>query len=225
MKETTVNSTDLQMEKLQIEKLKLEIQDLTDKHRWTDRTVRFIPLLSVLITVAGFCFGVYQFREQQKENEAKLLQTSALEITREKRQKIENQLTGFYYPLELRLQKESVFWSFMNYERRGIPTAEKNSILNSQDELLKIMYSHPDVMVNNPLLKGQIFGFVRYAEGVKGRLSGSDFRPNEIDLKVLEDFSILVLDQIPVVEKHYQECMKSPILCTDIIWEREAVSP
>jgi hypothetical protein len=52
----------------QLEKLRLEIQGLQSKNNWDDRVARYIPLLSVLITVAGFSFGVYQFRVQQKYN-------------------------------------------------------------------------------------------------------------------------------------------------------------
>ena len=52
----------------QLEKLRLEIQSLQSKNKWDDRVARYIPLLTVLITVAGFSFGVYQFRIQQKYN-------------------------------------------------------------------------------------------------------------------------------------------------------------
>ena len=54
--------------KSEIEKLQLEIRGLKNKGNWADRAVRYIPLMSVLITVVGLCFGVYQFRIQQYEN-------------------------------------------------------------------------------------------------------------------------------------------------------------
>ncbi len=52
----------------QLEKLRLEIDDLKNKSKWDERVSRYIPLISVLVTVAGFTFGVYQFRVQHKAN-------------------------------------------------------------------------------------------------------------------------------------------------------------
>jgi hypothetical protein len=52
----------------ELEKLRLEIQSLKSKNGWGEKVAQFTPLFTVLIAVAGFCFGVYQFNIQQKEN-------------------------------------------------------------------------------------------------------------------------------------------------------------
>src|SRR2546423_13662623 len=153
---------------LQVEKLQLEIIDLKGKNKWADRAARYIPLLSVLITVAGFCFGVYQFRAQQKDNEARLVESHEIESTKARHQKIEKQLTEFYYPIALRLGADFSYWVILRniygYYRKQVVTTEREAILANEAEILKIIYSHPDVMENNPKLKEEIFHFVDYAE-------------------------------------------------------------
>jgi hypothetical protein len=61
----------------ELEKLYLENQKLRSEGRghWSDRLTAFIPLLSAIIAVAGFLFGVYQFQSQQHVRDA----TSRLE--------------------------------------------------------------------------------------------------------------------------------------------------
>ena len=49
----------------QLEKLQLEIAQL-NKSRWTDRIGPFTNLLSIVIAVSGFLFGIYQFQKQQQ---------------------------------------------------------------------------------------------------------------------------------------------------------------
>jgi hypothetical protein len=63
----TENISDLKA-RAELEKLNLEIQNLKSKNGWSEKVAQFTPLLTVLIAVAGFCFGVYQFNSQQKEN-------------------------------------------------------------------------------------------------------------------------------------------------------------
>lgn len=53
---------------LELEKLKLEIEEIKGRNRWADRIARYIPLISGLIAVAAFVFGVIQYTNQQKEN-------------------------------------------------------------------------------------------------------------------------------------------------------------
>jgi len=59
---------DAQLKNLELEndKLKLEIQSLIDKDSWTNKVEKYIPVITALIAVAGFWFGVYQFHRQEK---------------------------------------------------------------------------------------------------------------------------------------------------------------
>ena len=52
----------------QLEKLKLEIQELKNKDSFSNKLPEYIPLITTLIAVAGFCFTVYQFFEAQNKD-------------------------------------------------------------------------------------------------------------------------------------------------------------
>ena len=54
----------------QLEKLNLEIRALRDKGNWQDTFKRFSPLISVMIAVGGFLFGVFQYYKEQEKAQA-----------------------------------------------------------------------------------------------------------------------------------------------------------
>jgi hypothetical protein len=58
-----------QLEKLRLEneKLKLELEALK-KGQGLRLIIPYIPLITVLVTLAGFGFGIYQYRAQQRAN-------------------------------------------------------------------------------------------------------------------------------------------------------------
>jgi hypothetical protein len=58
-----------QLEKLRLEneKLKLELEALK-KGQGLSLIIPYIPLITVLVTLAGFGFGIYQYRAQQRAN-------------------------------------------------------------------------------------------------------------------------------------------------------------
>jgi hypothetical protein len=67
-----VQNTDFvtaQLEKLRLEneKLGLELENLKRGNRLIS-LVPYVPMITVLITIAGFVFGVYQYRAQQQAN-------------------------------------------------------------------------------------------------------------------------------------------------------------
>ena len=53
---------------LETEKLKLEIDRLKAERAQVRSLSSYVPLISVLVTVAGFGFGIYQYRAQQIQN-------------------------------------------------------------------------------------------------------------------------------------------------------------
>jgi hypothetical protein len=61
--DNSINKTHTEAELL---KLFLEIEHLTHKNKWEAKISAYIPLFTVLIAVAGFLFGMYQFQVQQK---------------------------------------------------------------------------------------------------------------------------------------------------------------
>jgi len=61
----------------QFQKLKLEIDSLEQKNRWENRVGKWIPVLTAIIAVGGFLFGVLQFINSQKEAETARINAQA----------------------------------------------------------------------------------------------------------------------------------------------------
>ena len=69
------DSIDSQLEKInletamaQLQKLNLEIEDLRAERNWEERIARFIPIITAVISIAGFLWGVVLFRDQQERD-------------------------------------------------------------------------------------------------------------------------------------------------------------
>lgn len=67
----TNESLDEALTRAQLHKLHLETQTLEQTLNKTSsrdgKIIRYIPIITVLLAVAGFLFGIYQFNNQQKE--------------------------------------------------------------------------------------------------------------------------------------------------------------
>ena len=58
----------LETAKAQLQKLHLEIEDLQGERNWEERIARFIPIITAVISIAGFLWGVVLFRNQQEKD-------------------------------------------------------------------------------------------------------------------------------------------------------------
>jgi hypothetical protein len=77
---------------LQIEKLKLEIENLKSKSKGEGRLPSFIPLISVVVAVGGFLFGIYQFRAQQEKERVTKQVDQTIKIQSQIREDVEQLL-------------------------------------------------------------------------------------------------------------------------------------
>jgi hypothetical protein len=66
--ENTKDEISLEKANLENEKLKLEIAALKKSKPGIDFVIRYIPLITILVAIAGFLFGIYQYRTEQIEN-------------------------------------------------------------------------------------------------------------------------------------------------------------
>ncbi len=59
-----------QLEKIQLEneKLKLDVAELKRRKPWHLRLIRIVPIITTAVAVAGFLWGVVQYRDQQTKN-------------------------------------------------------------------------------------------------------------------------------------------------------------
>ena len=79
----------------ELEKLRLEIEDLKNSSDWRNEISAFTPLISVIIAVGGFLFGIYQFqRQQQLQQERTIVEQRREQASKELDQKlrIQNQI-------------------------------------------------------------------------------------------------------------------------------------
>lgn len=138
----------------QLEKLKLEIQELKNKDNFSNKLPQYIPLITTLIAVGGFCFTIYQFFEaQNKERLGKEDAQNKDRLTREQEQKLrdENQIrTNVEQLLNLDPnEKESVGRAFFLLEDLNTlvsrnPT-ERQKITNSLVEFIRNDCNFDDV--------------------------------------------------------------------------------
>jgi hypothetical protein len=97
MEETNSKSEDLSVLRAtaELQKLNLEIEGLKRKHRWEAGVAVYIPLLTVLVAVGGFLFGIYQFQTQQKLQQDRAIneqQKDRLAKDREQSSRIQDQI-------------------------------------------------------------------------------------------------------------------------------------
>lgn len=59
---------DLEFQKAQLQKLRLEIASLKPKRRWYEELARYIPLITAVLSIAGFLWGVVLFLNQQEKD-------------------------------------------------------------------------------------------------------------------------------------------------------------
>src|SRR5436853_5754128 len=60
-----MTATQLEKLRFEIKKIQVEVENLTSSNKWENRITRYIPVLTILIAVTSFWFGIYQFRQQQ----------------------------------------------------------------------------------------------------------------------------------------------------------------
>ena len=66
--ESQLQKINLETAMAQLQKLNLEIEDLRAERNWEERIARFIPIITAVISIAGFLWGVVLFRNQQERD-------------------------------------------------------------------------------------------------------------------------------------------------------------
>ena len=68
--EYALHLAQLEQVKLANEKLKLEIAEFKKRRPWYDIFIRFVPIITTLVAIAGFLWGVIQYQDEQVKNRA-----------------------------------------------------------------------------------------------------------------------------------------------------------
>jgi hypothetical protein len=160
----TQNSQDA-LASAQLQKLLLEIEELHGQSHWAKHFARYIPLATVIVTVAGLCFGIYQFGVQQEAaSEARLSEfvrereARTLELDRDRKIR-ERELFKPLWEQQINL-----------YFRASEAVA---TIATSNDENRKAqaiedfwnLYQGPLVVVESPGVSGAMVNFGKCLDG------------------------------------------------------------
>lgn len=136
---------EIELEKLKLEneKLKLEIAALQKGKKWSEILQGYLPFISILLAVAGFGFGVYQYRNQEEQNRSQGKLNYEAQINNERR--------DFMKPL---LEKQLALYLEASEAASTIATTtdvnERKKALNNFWRL----YYGPLVMVENTEVSG-----------------------------------------------------------------------
>lgn len=77
---SATESPDEQLKVEQLRKLRLEIEGLERKNRWWIRIAEYLPLITTIIAVAAFTFGIIQYRSNQEKEFKKSFLSKQLEL-------------------------------------------------------------------------------------------------------------------------------------------------
>jgi hypothetical protein len=173
-----------------------------------------------MILVAGFCFGIYQFNAQQRENQARSEAAREMEVAQFYVKTVGSELTDFYYPIRLRLEMDS------NLTRRLKEIKDKDdqmdlwreidesTLLPNLDEICKIILSHADTLTKDPQLRDAAFRFMNEVS-IQRSLKIIEKRNRHapaVDTAWPEGFRVLIKDRATTLQQVYDKCSQTPSL-------------
>jgi hypothetical protein len=157
----TETAFQVERQNLETEKLKLEVAALKRQSAEGRSWSNYLPLISVLVTVAGFGFGIYQYRAQQIQNRESQEQLARQESEARDRQAgrdKENAQRAFMKPL---LDKQlSLYFEASEAAATIAKTTDEGERKKATNNFWRLYYG-PLVMVENTAVSGSMksFGF------------------------------------------------------------------
>jgi hypothetical protein len=146
--------------RLEVERLELDVASATRLRRF-DLLLRLLPTLTILVTVLGFVFSVWQYRVQQVRNrEAAKLQADkdSQERAELARREAENAQRAFMKPL---LEKQQQLYFEASAAAATIATSADPSERRKAEAQFWVLYWGPLVMVESQDVSGAMKKFGR----------------------------------------------------------------
>jgi hypothetical protein len=139
----------LEVRKFELEKEKFNYTKTIDKQKLkSDRLTKFWTQFSILtpllILIVGFFLNSYSERTKREH-------TQQEGVTNSKRSYIEKQLSQFYYPIQLRLNKDNAFFTTSRNEKVDETLRKKiedDFMIPNHEEILRIIDDHFDLIKN-----------------------------------------------------------------------------
>lgn len=153
--------------KLETEKLKLEIERLKREGARVRSMSSYVPLISVLVTVAGLGFGIYQYRAQQiqnRESQERLANQEREARTAQSVKDKDNAQREFMKPL---LEKQlALYFEASSAAATIARTTDQLKKKKAIDNFWRL-YSGPLVIVESMEVSGAMKRFSRCVDGTE----------------------------------------------------------
>lgn len=146
------DAANIETQKLRLEELKFQHTVATDERRLTSErlTKLWSPLLT-LVPILAIIVGYYFNSQLEKD---KSTRTHTAEVLSLKRQFIDRQLADFYYPIQMRLEKDTAVWTLAyQLTKRSANSAfskhiENNVLLPNHEEVIGIIGANFSLLKN-----------------------------------------------------------------------------
>jgi hypothetical protein len=155
----------LERQGLETDKLRLEVAALKRQSAQGRSVSSYVPLISVLVTVAGFGFGIYQYRAQQiqnRESQERLARQENEARERQADRDRENAQREFMKPL---LDKQlSLYFEASATAAMIVKTTDEAERKKAINNFWRLYYG-PLVMVENTSVSGSMKSFGSCLDG------------------------------------------------------------
>jgi hypothetical protein len=158
--QTDATRTDPEQERLELERRKLELEErkfghaqkMDEKKLESERTSKLWSQLSIFFPLVILLVGFFlnSSAEQHRRDLAR-----QEEIVKGRRDFITEQLSKFYYPIQLRLHKDNAIfktWNenrFSTTNRKLAKQIEETFVIPNHEEIIKIIDTHFDLIRND----------------------------------------------------------------------------
>lgn len=156
---STSESVDERIKLSQLRKLQLDIESLERVEGWSSRVPRLLPLITIVIAVAGFLWGVYTYNHQENVRRAADLEGREREI---KKRFWEEQLITYHKisqsasrlaTMDAGVERDKEYQTFRQlYHGDVIMFADKDVV----EVIRNFLQKYLDYNANRPDLQGEI---------------------------------------------------------------------
>lgn len=175
-------------------------------------TIKIIDklLIAVLILVAGLGFWLNAKLERLKTD-----LNLRSDVAKEQREELGQELSQFYYPIYLRLEKDNAVWQRVlgseekPEEGRIRSELERSFILPNHDQIVKIIDEHIDLVKNDQELWTQILKYEKHVAIFKAlRATGDPRVPIQLGVPWPDQFFPLVAKRTQQLQSKYDALLR-----------------
>lgn len=145
-------------------------------------------------------------------------QTQSLEIAREKRQVLEKQISEFYQPILLRLERDNAIWKYMKGKYQTDPDTQKfglsfenTFILPNHEQIMQIIETRGHHIGDDEQVLEEVKNYTEHVFIYKALRAMGDTRdPYNFDKKLIwpKNFYTVIRDKNQALQAEYESLLK-----------------